>query len=472
MSYMSSTSNINPNKNTQRIMFKNLASQNNKNTERYHTNDTLSMPQQFILASKARSKLIQAAEDSKYKEFDLRVLVGHANFLDKIMDNIDRFRESQSIETSQSLIDQEEDSDEEDIDSDEDYDINQYMGNNRFQHVEQIEDLHKSNALHHHHHPYHTDEEDIIINSSFECEASLNSKSIINDYEEEGDSFNAIHKFHSTSDDESEYFPSTSDSYPEFSTINTENTFDLSDSKVTSSGEESSPSDSDSDFDDEDFITPYQSSNSPYNSDSNSSSSDSDIDSFTKHHSSSSSSNNSSEEDTSINALGYTTHLKDSTKITRQSNNSSNENYISYIPNPSEIIIEQDAIPKDKIDEINSITSEDDDDDDLLDKHLGDKFTTIWEYPEEEETMNIAEQDLSGVSVRNLSHHRNSRHHSHIRTKSRNSTQREDHKINDKNFDVYNCIFPTLQDPIKNNQCYYKRRLTNDFMNIKTVEFF
>ncbi|QLQ79025.1 hypothetical protein HG537_0B03720 [Torulaspora globosa] len=51
----------------------------------------LSVSQQYLLASKARSKLMKCANTGKNKDFDLRILVGHANMLDKLMDSIEKF---------------------------------------------------------------------------------------------------------------------------------------------------------------------------------------------------------------------------------------------------------------------------------------------------------------------------------------------------------------------------------------------
>lgn len=50
-----------------------------------------SVSQQYVLASKARSKLMKCANAGRNKDFDLRVLVGHANMLDRLMENIDKF---------------------------------------------------------------------------------------------------------------------------------------------------------------------------------------------------------------------------------------------------------------------------------------------------------------------------------------------------------------------------------------------
>lgn len=76
--------------------------------------NTYTIPQQCSLAKRARDKLIKAAEESKYKELDLRILVGHANFLDCIMDNIDKCNKSSQFinttnTTNQDTIDCKED---------------------------------------------------------------------------------------------------------------------------------------------------------------------------------------------------------------------------------------------------------------------------------------------------------------------------------------------------------------------------
>ncbi|SCU79794.1 LAME_0B00386g1_1 [Lachancea meyersii CBS 8951] len=44
--------------------------------------------ERYALASKARSKLLSCAAQSKKKELNLRVLVGHANLLDRVMETI------------------------------------------------------------------------------------------------------------------------------------------------------------------------------------------------------------------------------------------------------------------------------------------------------------------------------------------------------------------------------------------------
>ncbi|SCW03727.1 LAFE_0G16886g1_1 [Lachancea fermentati] len=47
-----------------------------------------SISQQYVLANRARSKLLTCAAAGKKKDFDLRVLVGHANLLDRVMESI------------------------------------------------------------------------------------------------------------------------------------------------------------------------------------------------------------------------------------------------------------------------------------------------------------------------------------------------------------------------------------------------
>ncbi|KAH3902503.1 Ecm13p SCDLUD_000080 [Saccharomycodes ludwigii] len=56
------------------------------------TMDNLSLTQQYLLADKIRSKLYNCVNNTKAqhrnKEYNLRVLVGHAMLLDKLMDNL------------------------------------------------------------------------------------------------------------------------------------------------------------------------------------------------------------------------------------------------------------------------------------------------------------------------------------------------------------------------------------------------
>lgn len=59
---------------------------------------TVTVSQQYLLASKVRSKLLKCASTEKNKDYDLRVLVGHANLLDKLMDSIDTFTNAQRQE--------------------------------------------------------------------------------------------------------------------------------------------------------------------------------------------------------------------------------------------------------------------------------------------------------------------------------------------------------------------------------------
>lgn len=58
--------------------------------------------QQYLLASKVRTKLLRCANAEKNKDYNLRILVGHANLLDKLMDNIDKFN-YKSRESSESF---------------------------------------------------------------------------------------------------------------------------------------------------------------------------------------------------------------------------------------------------------------------------------------------------------------------------------------------------------------------------------
>lgn len=79
---------------------------------------TVSISQQYLLAGKARSKLLKCASTEKNKDYDLRILVGHANLLDRLMDNIDSFTYAQRREENGSLEyfssdDEEEEDDEE-----------------------------------------------------------------------------------------------------------------------------------------------------------------------------------------------------------------------------------------------------------------------------------------------------------------------------------------------------------------------
>lgn len=57
-----------------------------------HFNNSLSLQDQYSLASKARTKLMRCAKDAQKanKEYNLRVLVGHANLLDRITENVER----------------------------------------------------------------------------------------------------------------------------------------------------------------------------------------------------------------------------------------------------------------------------------------------------------------------------------------------------------------------------------------------
>ncbi|AQZ15549.1 ECM13 (YBL043W) and YJR115W [Zygosaccharomyces parabailii] len=61
---------------------------------------TVTVSQQYLLASKVRSKLLKCASTEKNKDYDLRILVGHANLLDKLMDSIDTFTQAQRQDTS------------------------------------------------------------------------------------------------------------------------------------------------------------------------------------------------------------------------------------------------------------------------------------------------------------------------------------------------------------------------------------
>lgn len=75
----------------------------------------LTVSQQYVLASKARSKLMKCANAGKNKDFDLRVLVGHANMLDRLMDSIEKFNSKDRDAGSYGVeyISSDEDSDEE-----------------------------------------------------------------------------------------------------------------------------------------------------------------------------------------------------------------------------------------------------------------------------------------------------------------------------------------------------------------------
>ncbi|GAV56212.1 hypothetical protein ZYGR_0BA01180 [Zygosaccharomyces rouxii] len=82
---------------------------------------TVSISQQYLLAGKAKSKLLKCASTEKNKDYDLRILVGHANLLDRLMDNIDSFTYAQRQEEGGSLEyfssdDEEEEDEEEDFD--------------------------------------------------------------------------------------------------------------------------------------------------------------------------------------------------------------------------------------------------------------------------------------------------------------------------------------------------------------------
>ncbi|QLL31511.1 hypothetical protein HG536_0B03740 [Torulaspora globosa] len=79
----------------------------------------LTVSQQYLLASKARSKLMKCANAGKNKDYDLRVLVGHANMLDRLMDNIEKFNSKDggaSGSYGAEYISSDEDSDEENRD--------------------------------------------------------------------------------------------------------------------------------------------------------------------------------------------------------------------------------------------------------------------------------------------------------------------------------------------------------------------
>lgn len=64
---------------------------------------TISISKQYLLAGRARSKLLQCASTEKNKDYDLRILVGHANLLDRLMDNIDSFTYNQRQQENGSL---------------------------------------------------------------------------------------------------------------------------------------------------------------------------------------------------------------------------------------------------------------------------------------------------------------------------------------------------------------------------------
>ncbi|QLG71451.1 hypothetical protein HG535_0B04930 [Zygotorulaspora mrakii] len=52
---------------------------------------TVSISQQYLLASKARAKLMRCAATDSNKDYNLRVLVGHANLLDRVMESVDSY---------------------------------------------------------------------------------------------------------------------------------------------------------------------------------------------------------------------------------------------------------------------------------------------------------------------------------------------------------------------------------------------
>lgn len=73
-----------------------------------------SLGQQYLLASKARGKLERCARCEKNKDYDLRVLVGHANLLDSLISSIDRHRGKAAQRAEQSSVEY--------ISSDDDFD--------------------------------------------------------------------------------------------------------------------------------------------------------------------------------------------------------------------------------------------------------------------------------------------------------------------------------------------------------------
>ncbi|SCU81026.1 LAMI_0B04522g1_1 [Lachancea mirantina] len=67
-----------------------------------HSSLLTSISQQYILANRARSKLLACAATGKNREFELRVLVGHANLLDRVVESIQGAEESGSESASES----------------------------------------------------------------------------------------------------------------------------------------------------------------------------------------------------------------------------------------------------------------------------------------------------------------------------------------------------------------------------------
>lgn len=74
----------------------------------------MSLSQQYILASRAKRKLLSAANQSGGKDHELRVLVGHANLLDRLSESISKFDSLLSLNSyEESHVIHEEEEDEE-----------------------------------------------------------------------------------------------------------------------------------------------------------------------------------------------------------------------------------------------------------------------------------------------------------------------------------------------------------------------
>ncbi|CAR22308.1 KLTH0D00528p [Lachancea thermotolerans CBS 6340] len=58
-----------------------------------------SVTQRYTLASRARSKMMRCASQGKGQDLDLRVLVGHANLLDRVMESL-HTEEEEEVSTS------------------------------------------------------------------------------------------------------------------------------------------------------------------------------------------------------------------------------------------------------------------------------------------------------------------------------------------------------------------------------------
>ncbi|CUS20861.1 LAQU0S01e16270g1_1 [Lachancea quebecensis] len=64
-----------------------------------HYRETLSVTQRYTLASRARSKMMRCASQGKSQDLNLRVLVGHANLLDRVMESL-HSEEDEEVNTS------------------------------------------------------------------------------------------------------------------------------------------------------------------------------------------------------------------------------------------------------------------------------------------------------------------------------------------------------------------------------------